>query len=48
MIIFLTSNARFDAGNQDALEMLNEWTAGKMWNNLLIVKVNSILLSIEI
>jgi len=38
MIIFLTSNARFDAGNQDALEMLNEWTAGKMWNNILIVK----------
>ena len=43
MIIFLTSNARFDAGNQDALEMLNEWTAGKMWNNLLVVKVDLIL-----
>ena len=43
MIIFLTSNARFDAGNQDALEMLNEWTAGKMWNNILIVKVDLIL-----
>merc|ERR1712136_278624 len=38
MIIFLISGSRFDAGNQDALEMLNEWTAGKMWNNLLVVK----------
>ena len=47
MIIFLTSNARFDADNQDALEMLNEWTAGKMWNNLLIVKVYSTLYIIE-
>ena len=34
MVIFLTSNPRLDADNQLALEMLNEWTAGKMWENI--------------
>jgi len=38
MVIFLTSGPRLDADNQLALQMLNEWTAGKIWPNLLIVK----------
>jgi predicted GTPase len=38
MIIFLVPSPRFDAANQLSLQMLNEWTAGKMWPNLLIIK----------
>ena len=38
MIIFLSPGPRLDADNQLSLEMLNEWTAGKMWSNLVVVK----------
>ena len=38
MIIFLSPNPRFDQNNQLSLEMLNEWTSGKMWDNLIIDK----------
>jgi hypothetical protein len=37
MIIFLTT-LRFDAGVQLSMKMLNEWTAGKMWENIVVVK----------
>ena len=41
MIVFISPNPRFDQNNQLSLEMLNEWTSGKMWNNLIIAKART-------
>jgi len=41
MIIFVSPNPRFDNNNQLSLQMINEWTAGKMWKNLVIVKART-------
>ena len=41
MIIFVSPNPRFDNNNQLSLQMINEWTSGKMWKNLLITKART-------
>jgi len=38
LVIFLTSNPRFDQNLQNMLKLVNDWTLGRVWQNLLIVK----------
>ena len=38
LVIFLTANPRFDQNLQNMLNLVNDWTLGHVWSNLLVVK----------
>ena len=43
MVIYLTSNGRFTAEDQKSLKMINDWTAGQIWDHLVVVQVLSLI-----
>ena len=38
VVIFLTSNPRFDEAQQKLFQTLNDWTNGQIWSNVLYIK----------
>ena len=47
MVIYLTSNGRFTAEDQKSLKMINDWTAGQIWDHLVVVQVLSLINALE-
>merc|ERR1719284_2048184 len=41
VVLLIIPQARMDQNNQIALKMLNDWTFGQVWNNLIIVKART-------